>query len=74
MTKDDIVVQQLLAKYDSEHILYDELMKKCFEDGNYVGIEYYAKKALEIEKANMSAYYWTIRSYRKMHSLVLAKG
>lgn len=68
-----IMHHEIGYKYKCLH-LYDELMKECFEDGNYVGIEYYAKKALEIEKANMSAYYWTIRSYRKMHSPALAKG
>ena len=49
-------------------------MKAYFETGNYVRVEYYAEKALEVEPANEDVYYWLIRVLRKRNSNMMAKG
>lgn len=54
--------------------IYNELLKALFEAGNYTGVQHYASAALKLDRANVDAYYWLIRTMKIKDSAVLAKG
>ena len=49
-------------------------MKINFDSQNYANVQRYAALALEIEPANVDAYYWMIRSMKQKDSFAMAKG
>ena len=54
--------------------IYNELLKALFEAGNYASVQHYASTALKLDRANVDAYYWLIRTMKIKDSAVLAKG
>lgn len=50
------------------------MLKALFEAGNYAGVQHYASAALKLDRANVDAYYWLIRTMKIKDSAVLAKG
>lgn len=45
-----------------------------FEAGNYASVQHYASVALKLDRANVDAYYWLIRTMKIKNSAVLVKG
>lgn len=68
-----IMSDEVKYKYKCLEI-YNELMKAYFQTGNYIRVEHYAEKALQIEPANEDAYYWLIRVLRMRNSNIMVKG
>ena len=68
-----LMAHELSYKYKCLGI-YTELMKNYFESQNYASVQYYAALALKLEKANVDAYYWMIRTMREKDSMAMAKG
>lgn len=68
-----LMAYELSYKYKCLGI-YNELMKAYFDSQNYASVQYYASLALKLEKANVDAYYWMIRTMREKDSLSMAKG
>ena len=68
-----IMSHQISYKYKCLGI-YTELMKECFGIQNYTSVQYYAGKALQIEKANPDTYYWMIRAMKRQDSHTMVKG
>lgn len=54
--------------------IYNELLKLLFESGNYSSVQYYATASLKLDKANVDAYYWLIRTMKMKDSVALVKG
>lgn len=68
-----LIPHELTYKYKCLGI-YFELMKINFDSQNYANVQRYAALALEIEPANVDAYYWMIRSMKQKDSFAMAKG
>lgn len=68
-----LMAHELSYKYKCLGI-YTELMKAYFESQNYASVQYYAALALKLDKANVDAYYWMIRTMREKDSMAMAKG
>lgn len=68
-----LMAHELSYKYKCLGI-YTELMKAYYDSLNYASVQYYASLALKLEKANVDAYYWMIRTMREKDSMAMAKG
>ena len=68
-----LMPHELAYKYKCLGI-YNELMKVLFEVGNYTTVQSYASAALKLDRANVDAYYWLIRTMKIKDSASLAKG
>lgn len=68
-----IMSDEVKYKYKCLEI-YNELMKAYFQTANYLRVEHYAEKALQIEPANEDAYYWMIRVLKMKNSNIMVKG
>lgn len=68
-----LMPHELAYKYKCLGI-YNELMKVLFESGNYSSVQYYATASLKLDRANVDAYYWLIRTMKMKDSAALVKG
>lgn len=68
-----LMPHELAYKYKCIGV-YNELLKVLFETGNYVSVQHYASAALKLDRANVDAYYWLIRTMKIKDSAALAKG
>lgn len=68
-----IMAHELGYKYKCLGV-FNELLKLLYDKGDYSMVQYYAAKALKIEKANVDAYYWLIRCLQLRDSATMVKG